>query len=102
MTTTSGRIPMVTRADWVSGPGQGRWTYKDYAALPDDGKRYEIVDGVLFMAPSPGRWHQKAAGQLYKLLSSYIEDTGLGEVYIAPFDVELADDVTVQPDVMVI
>jgi Uma2 family endonuclease len=96
------QLPMVRPADHIQGPGQGRWTYKDYAALPDDGRRYEIVDGVLFMAPSPGRSHQKAAGKLYKLLSSYIEDMGLGEVYIAPFDVELADDVTVQPDVMVI
>ena len=84
------QLPMVRPADHIQGPGQGRWTYKDYAALPDDGKRYEIVDGVLFMAPSPGRWHQKAAGKLYKLLSSYIEDMGLGEVYIAPFDVEHA------------
>lgn len=96
------KLPMVMAADDVPGPGQGRWTYKDYAALPNDGKRYEIVDGVLYMAPSPGRWHQKATGKLYKYLSDYIEDAGLGEVYMAPFDVELADDKTVQPDVLVI
>jgi hypothetical protein len=31
----------------VPGPEQGSWTYDDYAALHNDGKRYEIVDGVL-------------------------------------------------------
>jgi hypothetical protein len=44
---------MVMPADQMPGPEQGHWTYKDYAALPDDGHRYEIVDGVLYMAPSP-------------------------------------------------
>lgn len=43
---------MVLPADHMPGPEQGHWTYKDYAALPDDGHRYEIVDGVLYMVPS--------------------------------------------------
>ncbi len=47
---------MVMPADHRPGPEQGHWTYKDYAALPDDGHRYEIVDGVLYMAPSPNEW----------------------------------------------
>ncbi len=96
------QLPMVRPADHIQGPGQGRWTYEDYAALPDDGKRYEIVDGVLFMAPSPSRWHQKAVGEIFSYLRTYINLRGLGEVYIAPFDVELAYNVTVQPDVTVI
>ncbi len=93
---------MVTIADNVSGPGQGRWTYKDYAAIPDDGKRYEIVDGVLYMTPSPNEGHQTTVGRLFRYLSVYIEDAGLGRVYLAPFDVELAPYVVVQPDVFVI
>jgi Uma2 family endonuclease len=96
------KLPMVSAVNDIQGPGQGRWTYEDYAALPDDGKRYEIVDGVLYMAPSPGRWHQKAAGKLYRYLSHYIEDEKLGEVYLAPFDVVLAYNQTVQPYVSVI
>ncbi len=93
---------MVTSADHVPGPGQGRWTYEDYAALPDDGQRYEIVDGVLFMTPSPSEWHQTAVGRFFRYLATHIEDTGYGRVYMAPFDVELAHDVVVQPDVLVI
>jgi Uma2 family endonuclease len=45
MTMLSGRLPMVAPAARVPGPKQGRWTYTDYAALPDDGQRYEIVKG---------------------------------------------------------
>lgn len=93
---------MVTAADHVPGPGQGRWTYRDYAAIPDDGHRYEVVDGVLYMAPSPNRWHQKTSGRLFRYLSAHVEDTGLGEVYEPPFDVELAPKVVVQPDVIVV
>lgn len=40
---------IIIMADTVQGPGQGNWTYADYAAIPDDGKRYQIVDGVLFI-----------------------------------------------------
>ncbi len=95
-------LPVVTMAENMPGPAQGQWTYRDYLNLPDDGHRYEIVDGVLFMAPSPGRWHQKAVLQIAQYLKNYIDLTSLGEVYIAPFDVELALDVVVQPDVVVI
>lgn len=102
MTTTLGRVPTVTPANNVPGPEQGRWTYKDYAALPDDGRRYEIVDGVLFMAPSPTEGHQTAVGRLFYYLLTYIEFVGLGRVYMAPFDVELAPYVVVQPDVLVV
>ena len=103
MTMTSpGRVPMVIPADHIPGPGQGRWTYKDYAAIPDDGQRYEIVDGVLFMAPAPNEWHQTAAGRLFRYLATAIEDARLGRVYIAPFDVELDYRTVVQPDVLVV
>jgi len=95
-------LSMVTSADSVRGPGQGHWTYKDYAALPDDGRRYEVVEGTLFMAPSPSRWHQETVGELFAYLRDYIKMHELGRVYMAPFDVELANNIVVQPDVMVI
>jgi len=53
MTTAMERQTVVTPANRVRGPKQGNWTYNHYAALPDDGQRYEIVDGVLYMSPSP-------------------------------------------------
>ncbi len=96
------RFSVATRADWVSGPGQGHWTYNHYAALQDDGHRYEIVDGVLYMSPSPSEPHQSAAGWFNYYLVLHVQIPGLGRIYIAPLDVELALDTVVQPDVFVI
>jgi Uma2 family endonuclease len=93
---------MVMPADHMPGPEQGHWTYKDYAALPNDGHRYEIVDGVLYMAPSPNRAHQNAALEIASYLRTHVKLAGLGQVYIAPFDVELGPRTVVQPDVIVV
>jgi len=98
---TTDHPPMITPADDVPGPEQGRWTYKEYA-LVDDGKRYEVMNGVLLMTPSPGIPHQKTVFELATYLSSYIRSARLGEVFIAPIDVQLAPDVVVQPDVVVV
>jgi Uma2 family endonuclease len=96
------RFSVATRADWVSGPEQGHWTYNHYAALQEDGHRYEIVDGVLYMSPSPSEPHQSATGLFYYYLLLHVQIPGLGRTYIAPFDVELAPDIVVQPDVVVV
>lgn len=93
---------MVTPADHIPGPQQGRWTYNDYAALPDDGHRYEIVDGVLYMSPAPSRDHQNTVGEFFSYLRTHVKLTGIGQVYIAPFDVQLGFHTIVQPDVMVV
>jgi hypothetical protein len=87
MSTEVGYIPAAVPADRVPGPPQGKWTYEDYAALPDDGNRYEVLQGVLYIAPSPGRWHQKAVGMIFHYLLMAVQLAGLGEVYVAPFDV---------------
>jgi len=102
MTTTSDRLPTVIPADYVSGPEQGRWTYKEYAAIPDDGKRYEIVNGVLFMTPPPSIPHQRATGCFFRYLSTHVEDAGLGWVFVSPVDVQLAPNVVVQPNVAIV
>jgi Uma2 family endonuclease len=93
---------MITSADTVQGPGQGNWTYDDYAAMPEDGKRYQIVDGVLFMSPAPNRWHQESVGEIFASLRDHVKQAKLGRVYIAPFDVELNPKTVVQPDVLVL
>lgn len=46
-------------------------TYDGYAALPDDGIRYEIIDGKLeAMSPSPSLSHQAIGGELRYILKS--------------------------------
>jgi Uma2 family endonuclease len=95
-------LPVVTAAAPLVGPPQGRWTYADYAALPDDGNRYEIIAGVLYTTPAPGAGHQSVSARLVTFLVTHVEFAGLGRVFAAPVDVELAPDTVVQPDIVVI
>lgn len=99
---TAERLPVVVPADWVAGPQQGRWTYKDYAAIPEDGHRYEVVNGVLYMSPSPNVWHQNIVGEIFAYLRDYVRANRLGRAFIAPLDVELSYGNVVQPDVFVL
>jgi Uma2 family endonuclease len=100
--TTIDRESLVTPANFVPGPRQGRWTYKEYAALPDDGRRYEIMDGVLLMAPSPSPGHQSVDMVLSFYLFQYVNMAGLGRAFSAPLDVELAPKRVFQPDLFVL
>jgi Uma2 family endonuclease len=95
-------LPTVIPADHIPGPAQGHWTYNNYATIPDDGKKYEVVDGVLFMSPSPNRGHQDVVVALSAYLWNYVNLGALGRVYSAPFDVELDLHTICQPDVIVI
>jgi Uma2 family endonuclease len=102
MTQTFDKLPVVAPANNVPGPRQGFWTYDDYAALPTDGKRYEIVNGVLYMTPSPSWSHQEIVGEIFAHLRTYLRTTELGGVFMAPIDVELAPNTVFQPDVVVL
>src|SRR5260370_10364134 len=102
MTTTSERLAMVTPADWVPGPPQGTWTYNDYAALPDDGYRYEIVNGVLVMTPAPSPEHQAISVRIAYYLFPHIDLMGIGKLFTAPIDVELGPKNVFQPDLVVV
>ena len=93
---------MLIPADNVPGPEQGHWTYDSYAALPDDGKRYEILDGVLYMAPAPNDVHQEIVALIIFYLIPYVKLAGRGRVLAAPIDVVLESGSVVQPDVLVL
>jgi len=51
-------LPVVVPANHMAGPPQGQWTYTAYATLPDDGRRYEVIEGVLYKAPAPTDTHK--------------------------------------------
>jgi Uma2 family endonuclease len=88
------------RPTWTPPP-DGAWTYDDYARLPDNGFRYEVIDGALVMSPAPLVRHQKTFRQLFTHLVRHCERHRLGEVLSAPIDVMLGDRATpVQPDIV--
>jgi len=78
-----------------------RWTADMVRALPDDGKRYEVVDGELLVTPAPSASHQRAVGAIFVRLSTYLQGSILGEVMMSPADISFRDDRLVQPDVFV-
>ena len=81
-------------------PVDTRLTYDDYCLLPNNGRRYEIIGGELFVTPSPCRAHQKVVTQLSRFLGNFVETMGCGEVYVAPFDVVFSLFDVVEPDIL--
>jgi Uma2 family endonuclease len=79
-------------------PAQGEWTYEDYLRLPDDGRRYEVLRGVLYRVPTRRFEHQVAITGLFRTIGRFVEDLDLG-VCLTAFDVVLGEIATpVQPD----
>ncbi len=75
-------------------------TYEDYLHTPDDGQRYELIDGEIVVSPSGTKRHQYISGRLSSWLFLYVEQHGLGKVFSAPMDVRLDRDLVVQPDIV--
>ena len=78
-----------------------RWTAVERDALPDDGNRYEVLDGELFVTPSPALRHQEAVSVLHRLLTDYLAKERVGHAFFAPADVVFSDYRALQPDVLV-
>jgi Uma2 family endonuclease len=89
----------------MAGPAENvpdsiKLTYEDYVNLPDDGRRYEVLDGELVVSPSPTSRHQLVSHNLDFALSSWVRAKGLGRMWAAPLDLILADTVVMQPDLI--
>jgi len=76
------------------------FTRHDLDAMPDDGNRYELVDGALIVTPSPSRRHQGVSARLHAALTSACPEHL--RVLSAPLDFVIADDTTLQPDLVVV
>jgi len=79
-----------------------KWTYEDYARLPADLKRHEIIDGRHFVSPSPNTYHQQISARLYLQLHALIEAPGHGLVLYAPMDIVFSRHDVVQPDLIAV
>jgi len=76
-----------------------RWTSADLTLLPDDGKRYEIIDGELYVSRQPHWHHQYTCGMIFSVLNTWSQHTQAGTPNLAP-GVIFADDDDVVPDVV--
>jgi len=79
-----------------------KFTYKDYKNLPEsETKRYELLEGELVMVPSPSTYHQRISRNLGSQLWDFVRRNTLGEIFYAPCDIILGDDIF-QPDIIYI
>jgi Uma2 family endonuclease len=85
----------------MSVPESLRFTYEDYARLPDD-RRYEVIEGELYLTPAPTPFHQIVKGRIERLLEDHVEERALGLVLDAPCDVVLSRFDVLQPDIFFI
>lgn len=78
-----------------------RWTREDVLALPDDGKRYELMDGELLVSLSPTGVHQSAVLELFRRLDPFVRAHRIGSIGLAPADLRRDGGQVVQPDLFV-
>ena len=76
--------------------------YSDYAGIPPDRNRYEILEGHLYVTPAPSPLHQRVSKRLQRRLEAYFEGHSLGEGFNAPIDLILTPHDVVQPDLVVV
>jgi Uma2 family endonuclease len=96
-------LSLLEEHDGKTWPAQGKWTYEDYLRIPrraDDGWRFEVIRGVLYMTATPTWPHQHAVWALGYLLQDFVRKHRLGVVAGAPFDILLPHRIgdPVQPD----
>ena len=78
----------------------GGWTYEEFARLPDDGTRYEVIEGELYLSPSPRPLHQRAVSELIYRLEAFTREYDLGLIFPGPIDVLFAEGDYLAPDLV--
>lgn len=78
-----------------------RYTISDLESFPDDGNRYELLDGILLVSPGPAPLHEVVVGRLLSALNVYTAPTKLATVFPRG-TVELEPNVHLEPDILVI
>lgn len=101
VTQTSTASPGATAEGPMADVPGRPMIYDDLKQLPQDGNRYEIIDGEPVVSPAPSRLHQKLTVRLLLLIHAYLVRHNLGDdVYPAPVDVRLHPHRIVQPDLV--
>ena len=82
--------------------GAAKLTYEDYLLIPDDGMRHELIDGEHFVSPAPQMRHQRVLIRLLYEIETFLRQSGLGELFVAPTDVVFTRFDVVEPDLLYI
>jgi Uma2 family endonuclease len=77
-----------------------KFTHADLLAMPDDGKRREILDGELIVSPSPKLYHQAIVMRLIAIFVRYLDRNPVGKIFASPLDVIFSDLDVLEPDLI--
>src|SRR5512138_944881 len=80
---------------------QKKWTLEELDSLPDDGNKYELIHGDLFVTPAPTQSHETILARLTRILDPYVGANDLGYVYRPRAVIIVGDDTEVEPDLTV-
>jgi Uma2 family endonuclease len=86
----------------VMAPATARWTVEQVHQLPEDGNRYEVIDGQLFVSPPPSYGHQGLLRELTVGLALYLRENPIATCFPAPAGVAVNEDTEVEPDLFVV
>jgi Uma2 family endonuclease len=78
------------------------WNRERWEQLPDDGNRYEVIDGVLYMTTAPSNFHQWVIRQIVRSLFRQIDDPKAGVTLWSPIGLFMPGCDPVQPDIVVV
>ncbi len=78
------------------------WNRERWERLPEDGNRYEVIDGILYMTTAPSAFHQWIIRQIVRILFVQIDDAGIGITLWSPLGLFMPECDPVQPDIIVI
>ena len=92
----------VATTERVTRSLDASWSYARWSQLPDDGNRYEVIDGVLYMTTAPSFFHQWIIRQLVRALLNQIDDLGIGLTAWSPIGLLMPGCDPVQPDIVVV
>jgi Uma2 family endonuclease len=96
MATTVSEIELFLHSDDAS------WCYEKWEQLPEDGNRYEVIDGVLYMTTSPSVTHQRVVARLTMRVGAPLDDGSIARFMTAPVGVIMPGADPVQPDFLLI
>lgn len=95
-------IAQLADRDVLMRSADSGWNFEQWEQLADDGWRYEVLDGVLYMSTAPSPRHQRISLNMALLLVEQIDRRGLGETFDAPIGVMMPFATPVQPDIVVV
>ena len=78
-----------------------KWTLEELHSLPDDGNKYELIRGQLFVTPAPAVSHETILARLTRILEPYVAENGLGYLFHPRAVIRIGNDTEVEPDLMV-